>query len=136
MVMLGKLNEIDINAVASYVKSRQNKDGSFGGDEYNEVDTRFSFCALATLHLIGRLEDTVDVEAAVDFVLQCYNFDGGFGTRPGSESHAGQVYCCLGSLAIADCLGMIDKERTARWLAERQCPSGGLNGKLFLFCSQ
>lgn len=39
-----------------------------------------------------------------------------------------QVYCCLGSLAIADCLEMIDIQRTARWLAERQCRSGGLNG--------
>ncbi|MCP9263093.1 Geranylgeranyl transferase type-2 subunit beta [Dirofilaria immitis] len=118
MIMLSKLDEIDIDAVACYVTSLQNDDGSFGGDECNEIDTRFSFCALATLHLI-----------AIDFVLHCYNFDGGFGARPGSESHAGQVYCCLGSLAIADCLEMIDVQRTARWLAERQCLSGGLNGR-------
>ena len=76
-----------------------------------EVDTRFSFCGLATLallvglslslslltiplsfspHIQGRL-DAVDVDKAVDFVLQCMNFDGGFGRVPGSESHAGQV---------------------------------------------
>lgn len=41
-----------------------------------------------------------------------------------------QVYCCLGSLAIVDCLEMIDVQRTARWLAERQCRSGGLNGMI------
>lgn len=52
MVMLGKLDEIDTDAVACYVTSLQNEDGSFGGDECNEIDTRFSFCALATLHLI------------------------------------------------------------------------------------
>jgi len=28
------------------------------------------------------------------------NFDGGFGSRPGSESHAGLIYCCLGTLSI------------------------------------
>ncbi|KAM3728344.1 putative geranylgeranyl transferase type-2 subunit beta [Dirofilaria immitis] len=129
MIMLSKLDEIDIDAVACYVTSLQNDDGSFGGDECNEIDTRFSFCALATLHLIGRLENSINVGKAIDFVLHCYNFDGGFGARPGSESHAGQVYCCLGSLAIADCLEMIDVQRTARWLAERQCLSGGLNGR-------
>lgn len=28
------------------------------------------------------------------------NFDGGFGSKPGSESHAGLVYCCVGLLSI------------------------------------
>uniref|UniRef100_A0A914RUB1 Geranylgeranyl transferase type II subunit beta n=1 Tax=Parascaris equorum TaxID=6256 RepID=A0A914RUB1_PAREQ len=72
--------------------------------------------------------DIVDLDKAIDFVLKCYNFDGGFGTRPESESHAGQVYCCLGSLAITGRLEQIDIDRTGRWLAERQCRSGGLNG--------
>ena len=58
-----------------------------------EVDTRFSFCALASLTLLGQL-GAVDVPKAVQFVLSCMNFDGGFGSMPGSESHAGQVRCC------------------------------------------
>jgi geranylgeranyl transferase type-2 subunit beta len=28
------------------------------------------------------------------------NFDGGFGSRPGSESHAGLIYCCVGYLSV------------------------------------
>lgn len=28
------------------------------------------------------------------------NFDGGFGSKPGSESHAGLIYCCVGFLSI------------------------------------
>ena len=55
-----------------------------------EVDTRFSFCAVACLALLGRLE-AIDTDKAVEFVLSCMNFDGGFGCRPGSESHSGQV---------------------------------------------
>jgi prenyltransferase beta subunit len=47
----------------------------------------------------GKLE-AIDVEKAVEFVVSCMNFDGGFGSRPGSESHAGLVYCCLGMLSI------------------------------------
>lgn len=50
--MLNKLEEIDVNGVENYVIARQNPDGSFGGDESNEIDTRFSFCAIAALYLI------------------------------------------------------------------------------------
>lgn len=28
------------------------------------------------------------------------NFDGAFGSKPGSESHAGLIYCCVGLLSI------------------------------------
>ena len=56
---------------------------------------RFSFCALATLALLGRL-DAVDTDATASFVLSCMNFDGGFGSRPGAESHAGLIYTCVG----------------------------------------
>ena len=52
------------------------------------MDTRFSFCAVAALALLGEL-NAIDIDAAVEFVKSCMNFDGGFGTRPGSESHAG-----------------------------------------------
>lgn len=44
--------------------------------------------------------DAINTEKAVEFVMRCQNVDGGFGTRPGSESHAGQIYCCVGLLSI------------------------------------
>lgn len=46
------LSEIDVDAVAKYVASLQQLDGSFFGDQWGEVDTRFSFCAVAILSLI------------------------------------------------------------------------------------
>lgn len=67
---------------------------------WGEVDTRFSFCSLASLALLDRL-DAISVPNAATFVISCMNFDGGFGVVPGSETHAGQIYCCLGALAIA-----------------------------------
>ena len=57
------------------------------------------------------------------------NADGGFGVCPGAESHAGQVFACLGALTIADRLDLMDKDRTATWLSERQLENGGLNGR-------
>ena len=82
-------NVTDINTVVEYVQSLQ-KDGFFAGDTWGKTDTRFSFCAVTTLALLGKL-DAINVEKAIEFVLSCMNFDGGFGCRPGSESHAGQV---------------------------------------------
>ena len=54
---------------------------------------------------------------------------------PGAESHAGQVFCCIGALSIAHSLHLLDESGSggsdllAWWLAERQCDSGGLNGR-------
>ena len=71
-----------------YIANLQKEDGSFAGDIWDEIDTRFSFCAIAVFCLLGRL-DAVNVDKAVDYVVSCMNFDGGFGCRPGSASHSG-----------------------------------------------
>ncbi|XP_044265255.1 geranylgeranyl transferase type-2 subunit beta [Tribolium madens] len=128
LAMYDRLDAIDVEAVVKYVKSLQQPDGSFTGDKWGEVDTRFSFCAVATLSLLKKL-DAVDVENAVKFVESCMNFDGGFGSRPLSESHAGLIYCCLGFLSITHRLDLVKRDVLAWWLCERQLPSGGLNGR-------
>lgn len=126
-------------------------DGSFAGDEWGEVDTRFSYCALSTLAILGKLPPPppasasepgpraaapatepplIDVAAATAFVGRCRNFDGGFGCVPGAESHAGQVFTCVGALAIGRALhAEADEQLLGWWLCERQCDSGGLNGR-------
>merc|ERR1719186_301710 len=127
-VMYDCVDSIDTEAVVKYVVERQQEDGSFTGDEWGEVDNRFCFCAVATLALLGRLE-AVDTEKTAQFVHSCLNFDGGFGSRPGAESHAGLIYTCVGTLAITRNLHLVDQDRLGWWLAERQLPSGGLNGR-------
>lgn len=80
---------IPSNSYHIVVKTLQKEDGSFSGDQWGEIDTRFSYIALCTLALLQRL-DAVNVDKAVEFILRCKNFDGGFGCVPGAESHAGQ----------------------------------------------
>ena len=130
------LDRLEIDLVAQYFAGLQQADGSFVGDEWGEVDTRFSYCALSGLSILGRLESVdedgkalIDLEAATQFVASCKNFDGGFGCIPGAESHAGQVFCCVAALSIGGALHLIDHELLGWWLAERQCDSGGLNGR-------
>lgn len=131
LVILNKCDQdhIDADKCANYVKSLQQDDGSFFGDKWGEYDTRFTFCALATLKLLNRLDNS-NLTKAVEFVMSCHNeIDGGFGRLPGSESHSAYVYCCVGSLAIADKIDLIDADQLGAWLSERQLPSGGLNGR-------
>lgn len=61
----------------------------FAGDSFGEIDTRFLYCAVNSLSLLGQL-DKIDVGKAVGYIEQCKNFDGGFGSRIGAESHAAQ----------------------------------------------
>ncbi|XP_065324931.1 geranylgeranyl transferase type-2 subunit beta-like [Gordionus sp. m RMFG-2023] len=130
LLLYNSLEVIDSDKVVAYIKNLQNDDGSFCGDKWGEVDTRFSFCALAALALLDKLDCIKeDIDKIVNFVLKGHNIDQGFGSKPGSESHAGQIYCCLGVLALTGNLHSIDTERLGWWLSERQLPSGGLNGR-------
>ncbi|XP_037497044.1 geranylgeranyl transferase type-2 subunit beta 1 isoform X2 [Jatropha curcas] len=89
---------------------------------------RFSYIALCCLSLLHCL-DKINVEKAVNYILSCKNVDGGFGCTPGGESHAGQIFCCVGALAITGSLHHVDKDLLGWWLCERQVKSGGLNGR-------
>lgn len=115
-------------SIIDFVMRQRSDNGSFKGDKFGEIDTRFVFAAVYILKLLNSLTPEV-AEGATEFIVRCKNFDGGFGLLPGSESHAAQVYTCLGTLAICDQLDKVDN-KTASWLSERQVlPSGGFNGR-------
>lgn len=115
--------------VGKYLAELQNRHtGTFSGDEFGEEDTRFLYAALNALSLLGLLS-LADVEKGVQYVDACANFDGGYGVRPGAESHSGQIFTCIGTLAIAKRLDLVNVEKLGQWLSERQVPCGGLNGR-------
>lgn len=115
--------------VARWIASLQDTEtGTFTGDEWGEKDTRFLYNAFNSLSLLGFLH-LVDIDKAVSYVDSCQNFDGGYGVSPGAESHSGQIFTCVGALAIAKRLDLVDIERLGQWLSERQVDKGGLNGR-------
>ena len=132
LALTNKLSELSqVDRVTDFIVGLQQEDGSFAGDKWGEIDTRFTYCAFSALALLGRL-DRVNVRKGAEYILQCRNFDGGFGAVIGAESHAGQVFCCIGALSIAqslDLLSLADVDLLGWWLCERQCDSGGLNGR-------
>ncbi|KAI5961858.1 BET2 [Candida pseudojiufengensis] len=115
--------------IVKFIKSLQLPNGSFQGDSFGEIDTRFTYTAISALSLLDELTKEI-TNPATEFTLKCFNFDGGFGLVPGSESHAAQVFVCVGALAIMDELNQINNLKISNWLSERQVlPSGGFNGR-------
>jgi geranylgeranyl transferase type-2 subunit beta len=120
--------------IIKFIQGLQQPDGSFVGDASGEIDSRFTYCAFQCLVLLQALDaSTIDIASAVQYIVSCRNAsDGGFGSCVGAESHAGQVFCCVGALAMAQSLHLLsedDHELLAWWLCERQVDSGGLNGR-------
>ena len=60
-VILDRLDMLDLERIEDFICGLQQDDGSFVGDAWKEVDTRFSFCAVAALSLMGKLE-TADID--------------------------------------------------------------------------
>ena len=64
LVLFDALDRLEPASVLRYIAEMQQPDGSFFGDEWGEVDTRFTYCALCCASLLGRL-DALDVPRAV-----------------------------------------------------------------------
>ena len=113
------LKQLPTDDIVKFIVSLQQEDGSFVGDHWGEVDTRFSYCAISALSLLSSL-DKINLPKAVEYVASCQNLDGGFGSMKGAESHAGQVFCCVGALSIAKSLHLIKHpDLLGWWLATR-----------------
>eukprot|EP00026_Physarum_polycephalum_P009039 Phypoly_transcript_09149.p1 GENE.Phypoly_transcript_09149~~Phypoly_transcript_09149.p1 ORF type:complete len:252 (+),score=29.28 Phypoly_transcript_09149:78-833(+) len=129
LLELDALDQVNTKTIAEYVLSMQQPDGSFVGDEWKEVDTRFPYIAVNCLALMGHLDLLPDPGATIAYINRCRNFDGAFGCIPGAESHAGQTFCCVAALAILGGLNTLDVDQLGWWLCERQVANGGLNGR-------
>ncbi|KAB1210110.1 Geranylgeranyl transferase type-2 subunit beta [Morella rubra] len=148
--LLGKLYTVDVDEVVSWVMECQHESGGFGGNIGHDPHILYTLSAVQNLALFDKLNvldvdkvllyscmlslilcrlNKINVEKAVSYIVSCKNLDGGFGSTPGGESHAGQIFCCVGALAIMGSLHHIDKDLLGWWLCERQVQSGGLNGR-------
>ena len=125
-----ELSDVEIEATTLYVQSLE-KEGVWMGDEWGEEDTRFSYCGILCLDLLGRLEQGISQRTLLH-IKNCRNWDGGYAAMPGAESHGGQIFCCLAARKLAgdDFKEKLDQESLLCWLAMRQqSEDGGLNGR-------
>ena len=69
LALCDQLHRVDGEKVAKFIASLQQQDGSFFGDKWGEIDTRFSYCALSAMSILGRLQTgEINVQKAVEYV--------------------------------------------------------------------
>ncbi|KAI0247000.1 terpenoid cyclases/protein prenyltransferase alpha-alpha toroid [Lactifluus subvellereus] len=111
----------DVPRVVDSILDLQQSSGVFAGDVFGETDTRFLYCAVSALTLLGTL-DHLDRERTVSYLASCRNPDDRFGLVAGDESHAAQPRARTAALAILDRLDVINVPTLGWWFAERQLP--------------
>ncbi|KAL3730494.1 hypothetical protein ACJRO7_027496, partial [Eucalyptus globulus] len=83
--LFDKLDFLDINKVTDYILwnkgAVRNEDGSFSGDVWGEVYSRFSHFAICCFAILKQL-DSINVENAVRYIVSCKTMDSGFGCIP------------------------------------------------------
>uniref|UniRef100_A0A1I8GPU9 Geranylgeranyl transferase type-2 subunit beta n=1 Tax=Macrostomum lignano TaxID=282301 RepID=A0A1I8GPU9_9PLAT len=148
--LLGRLPDLRQRMdAAAFLRDCARPDGGYGpapghdshllfqGDRWGEVDTRFSFCALAALFLLGlgdRLDDLVDARAAGDFLdvdrtalwlAERQLASGGLNGRPEKLPDVCYSWWVLASLAMLGRLSWISGERLLRFVCAAQDPEAG-----------
>ena len=93
------MNQSELSHISD-ILSLQQPSGVFAGDAFGEIDTRFLYCAINALSLLGKLHELdrpldekgteTRREKAVGYIQRCRNYDGGFGSVAGAESHSAQ----------------------------------------------
>ncbi|EGD85967.2 hypothetical protein H112_06890 [Trichophyton rubrum D6] len=143
--ILGHPDALPRDKTIEFVLSCQSEDGGFGAAPRHDAHMLYTVSAvqiLVTLDAVDELnkdgrggKEKVASwianlqDRSTAYIQSCANFDGGYGVRPGAESHAGQIFTCVGALAIVDRLDLVDTDRLGGWLSERQLENGGLNGR-------
>ena len=71
LLVCNQIHRIDKEKVISFIARLQKQDGSFMGDRWGEVDTRFSYCALSSLSILGQLHSgVINLQKAVDYITR------------------------------------------------------------------
>lgn len=117
--------------ISRFCSISQREDGSIVADKWGESDLRFAYNAACIQTLLGCDNWSIDKQGIERYILSCQNFDSAFGPSVGLESHAAYTFCAIGALKLMNCLDVKElwASKLAHWLAERQTPTGGFNGR-------
>ena len=73
------LEEIRVTTTNYILNLYNEENGSFAGDIWGEEDTRFVYCAISGLKLLGSMNQFKSVLKTLEYIQSCRNFDGGYG---------------------------------------------------------
>eukprot|EP00957_Ditylum_brightwellii_P018742 1408392-Ditylum_brightwellii.AAC.1 len=68
LAIANKLDDerLNVEKVSQFIAQLQQPDGSFAGDGWGEIDTRFSYCALSALAILQKLPSPEETDGIVD----------------------------------------------------------------------
>ncbi|EEY64417.1 geranylgeranyl transferase type-2 subunit beta [Phytophthora infestans T30-4] len=133
MALLNREEEMDPSEIVEWVMQCEHPDGGFSGNVGHDRHLLYTVHALLILAMLGAL-DRIERDECAKYVASLQQPDGsfaaGFGNIPGCESHGGHIFTAVGALSLGFALEQyVDDELLGWWLCERQCDSGGLNGR-------
>ncbi|XP_063901751.1 geranylgeranyl transferase type-1 subunit beta-like isoform X2 [Zophobas morio] len=124
--ILNGYSYIDIQLLCDFIKNSLSYEGSFGQGPLQEGHGGSTFCALASLHILDKLDEVLsenDKELIVRWCL--FRQQSGFQGRPNKEEDTCYSFWIGCSLKILKSFKWIDKEKNKVWLSRTQRKFGG-----------
>ena len=119
---------MDADLLVSFIRSCQSYDGGIGQHPFNESHAGSTYCAIAALHLVGRLTDSV-LPSMGRLATWCLNRQTktGFHGRPNKPPDSCYTLWVGGSLRMLGIFDYVDKERLRDFVLDCQCDQGGFS---------
>lgn len=124
--------DFDTESLIKYVLNRRNLDGGFSCTKSSESHLGYTYCAIATLKLLGYRDLVVDktinwiVHRQVNYPELIYPPDvdhqdyGGFNGRENKASDSCYSWWSLGTLKLLDRLKLVDLQANTQFLLQNQ----------------
>ncbi|CAK9136224.1 unnamed protein product [Ilex paraguariensis] len=135
--MLGNWNGMDREKTKEYILNCQSYDGGFGLIPGSEPHGGATYCAVASLRLMGFIEDDllsksetsciINVPMLLDWSLQRQAADGGFQGRPNKSSDTCYAFWVGGVLRMLGGYKLIDEKALCGFLLTCQSKYGGFS---------
>ncbi|KAK1571309.1 hypothetical protein Q3G72_014937 [Acer saccharum] len=135
--MLGDWSGMDQEKTKQYILNCQSYDGGFGLTPGSESHGGGTYCAVASLQLMGFIEDDIlsktvsssgiDVSLLLNWCLQRQAVDGGFQGRANKPSDTCYAFWIGAVLRILNGYKFVDKEALRRFLLTCQSQYGGFS---------
>lgn len=135
--LLDNWSGVDKEKAKNYILSCQSYDGGFGLIPGQESHGGATYCAVASLQLMGFIEDNlvskrtsssiIDVPLLLDWCLQRQAADGGFQGRPNKDSDTCYTFWIGGVLKMLGANQFIDETTLREFLLTCQSEYGGFS---------
>ncbi|KAE7996802.1 hypothetical protein FH972_001493 [Carpinus fangiana] len=135
--MLEDWRGMDKEKVKEYIINCQSYDGGFGLIPGSESHGGATYCAVASLRLMGVIGDDIlstsvassiiDVPLLLDWIVQRQATDGGFQGRPNKDSDTCYAFWIGAVLHMLGCYKLIDEKALRQFLLTCQSEYGGFS---------